>query len=604
MTRCRSPLLAIAVTAALLPAQQAWRLPAAGAACYQRTLHAVSDTAPTRKAAEQLDPAGDVPRRYLSLLAPAPVLCQGELSGDQLDLGDPATDLRDVLRILAFDRRSKKDVKLRLPRIEPFGDLLITGSIDAEGADGTQAVHCKLQRQEPEVLPGENKAMLQSFVRPKLTIDCSGRIELLRRFDRDAGVVREFYGSIDLIAVESDRVYRRLRLSDEWKLEAVHDNQDAGFRRDVAAAIRSGAAWLRRQLQRPGRALAPARAGDDRSYGSGRLALMLLTLLKCDVPADDAVLARGFDDLGRRELIDSYSLGLALMAMEARYAPIGERDRLLSGALAAPAPRMLSAADRGIAAGWLQRLLANVDTRIDTGYLLRFNYVPGPRYDHSVTQYAMLGLHSARLCGLEVPTGHWRSAANHYLRAQCDDQGRSLRLSLSSYRELQQQQAGGPVTRVGAAKVPARGFAYQDPDRPPYGSMTTAGIAGMVIARAGLDGTGQHKADVLPKLDEAISGAFAWLAAEFTMRDNPGRLGTTRSNWYYYLYGVERACELYNVARLQGRDWYFEGALQLLAQQQRNGSFRAEVENGQAIDSTCFALLFLKKSTLPAVTGK
>ena len=67
------------------------------------------------------------------------------------------------------------------------------------------------------------------------------------------------------------------------------------------------------------------------------------------------------------------------------------------------------------------------------------------------------------------------------------------------------------------------------------------------------------------------------------------------------LYGLERACELTGTARIQGRDWYHEGALQLLAQQQPNGSIRGEGD-GLLLDSTCFALLFLKKATLPAVT--
>lgn len=595
--------LAILLLAVALPAQDGWRLPPAGAAFYRRELRATAAEAASRREAEALDPQAAVPAHYLSPLQPAPVLCQGELRDDQLAVGERPVDLGDVLRLLAFDLSSRRDVRLRLCRVPPFGDLLLTGSI--EPGNGTESLHCRVQRAEPELLPGESKAMLAAFVRPQFDVDCSGSIELVRRVDRERGVVTEYYGTCTLLAREADDRWLRLRVVDDCRLAAVRENQDAQFRQDVAEAIRSGARWLQRELRaRGGRLLAAAAADDDRSYGSGRLALGLLTLLKCDVAADDAAIRQGFAELRRRELIDSYSLGIALMALEALYAPVGERDRLLSGALAAPEPRLLPPADRELAAGWLQRLLANVDSRIDPGYLLRFNYVPGPRYDHSVGQYAMLGLHSARLCGLEVPKGHWRAAAEHYLRAQADDQGRSLRLSLVSYRELQAAAAGGSPTQAGAAKVPARGFAYQEPTRPPYGSMTTAGIAGLVIAEAGLLGSGQQRADVLPKVDQAVRQGFAWLAAEFTARDNPGRTGARRSHWYYYLYGVERACELFGVARLQGRDWYFEGALQLLAQQQPNGSFRPESGRGQAFDSTCFALLFLKKATLPAVTGK
>ncbi len=60
-----------------------------------------------------------------------------------------------------------------------------------------------------------------------------------------------------------------------------------------------------------------------------------------------------------------------------------------------------------------------------------------------------------------------------------------------------------------------------------------------------------------------------------------------------------------SIARLDGRDWYYEGALQLLANQQPNGSFRAEQPSTLLLDSTCFALLFLAKATAGApVTGR
>jgi len=45
--------------------------------------------------------------------------------------------------------------------------------------------------------------------------------------------------------------------------------------------------------------------------------------------------------------------------------------------------------------------------------------------------------------------------------------------------------------------------------------------------------------------------------------------------------------------------------LQLLANQQPNGSFRAEQASTLLLDSTCFSLLFLAKATAGApVTGR
>ncbi|MFY9342287.1 MAG: hypothetical protein WAT39_07350, partial [Planctomycetota bacterium] len=153
------------------------------------------------------------------------------------------------------------------------------------------------------------------------------------------------------------------------------------------------------------------------------------------------------------------------------------------------------------------------------------------------------------------------------------------------------------------APVPTRGFAYHVPDRPAYGSMTAAGVGSLVIARFGLVRAGLAKTDVVPKVDAGIQAGFAWLAAEFHVRSNPGFVDRADDNYYYWLYGLERTCELAGIALIQGRDWYYEGALQVMSFQNRNGAFRPERTNGLLFDATCFAVLFLKKAALPPVTG-
>jgi hypothetical protein len=457
---------------------------------------------------------------------------------------------------------------------------------------------------DPEVRPGENKAALNKFIRPLCKCDAAGSLVVERTYDAAAGVVSSFAAELTLVFEVDKGKYRKLVLRDAWQLVAVHDNQDASFRAAVADTIVAGAKWVRGELQDLGRPYMKDNEERERSYGSGRIALGLLTLLHADVPADDPVVVAAFDELRRRELVDTYSLGVALMALAARHAPPGEIEQLRSGVLAAPKPRELSAADRELGARWLAQLLQNVDTRVDPGYRLRFNYVAAPRFDNSVNQYGLLGLFSAQLCQLEVPVGLWRAAASHLLDVQGDDNGRKVRLELTTHRELMRgDDSDGSRTRGSSGLVPARGFAYQAPDRPEYGSMTMAGITGLVIARAGMANGGLGKADVMPKVDAAIQSGFAWLAAEFHVRSNPGFIDKADVNWFYYLYGVERACELAGVALVQDRDWYYEGALQLMALQQQNGAFPLDHPNGKVLDATCFAVLFLKKATMPAVTG-
>lgn len=107
----------------------------------------------------------------------------------------------------------------------------------------------------------------------------------------------------------------------------------------------------------------------------------------------------------------------------------------------------------------------------------------------------------------------------------------------------------------------------------------------------------------MPKIDAGIASGFAWLGAEFHVRSNPGYVDRADDSWYYWLYGLERTCELAGIALIAGRDWYFEGALQILPLQNKNGAFRSERERGLMLDATCFAVLFLKKAALPPVTG-
>ena len=141
--------------------------------------------------------------------------------------------------------------------------------------------------------------------------------------------------------------------------------------------------------------------------------------------------------------------------------------------------------------------------------------------------------------------------------------------------------------------------------RPPVsGSMTTAGLSGLLICRAVLSDLGLKRATVLTKIDRALDQGYAWIGANFDVGANPGDLGRAHHWTYYYLYGLERACELAAVAHIQGHDWYFEGAMNLLHWQRESGEWppehRYHGDNyGFGVERTSFALLFLKKSALP-----
>ena len=586
----------------LLAQETVWRIPLRGAVEYRRTWQAAAG--PLGKSAgdaKSAAPTGKVPERYLPRLPPAPFLCQGELREDQLAIGDPVRDLRDVLRAVAFDL-SGRAARGRFPRVLPFGDLAVAGSWSAPLADGVQVLKATVDGKVPAALPGE-----PSTTTNLLKVFCGrgvdGTLVVQRTYDQDLGVVRAFSAKLDLVVEEGERQFRRFVLDDEWQLVAVRDNQDGDFRGRVAAAIQRGVGFVREAIDAK-KSFLVEEVKENRSYGSGRLALGLLTLLHGHVAVTDPVVVRGFDDLRRRKFVDTYSLTAALMAVAARYTPPGEAERIRNGELAGLAPHPIDEGDRKLVQKWVEQLLKNIDPRPDPGRLLRFNYTAGPRYDTSLQQYGLLGLWSAHTCGVELPGTTFAAAARHLLAVQGASTGK-VPLRLASYAHLREVAGTAAEPKVPERRAEARGFAYEEAVEPAFGSMTSAGISGLLLARAGMQARGVRDLALEAQIDDAVRDGFAWLAKEFSVRANPGFAERADHHWYYWLYGLERSCELHGVAWLHGRDWYYEGALQLLATQQANGSFRTESTSSLLIEATCFAVLFLAKSTPGApITGR
>ncbi len=591
--------------AALASAQDSvWQIPPEGAVEYVRVSRAnAGEPVGSARAAQQAPATDKVPDGWLPRLLPAPNLCQGELRTDQRAPQGQVHDPRDVLRQLAFDLGSRGSVRLQFPRLMPFGDVTVSGSWSNADGDGVQTLRADWSARLPRPVPGEERDVAERL-RVFCVADSDGTVTMRRRIDAAAGRVAEFDGELDLVIAVPEKRFRRLVVRDEWRFAGVRDNQDAEFRKRVAAGIAGGVAFVREAIDEKASFL-QGKNSEDRDFGNGRLALALLTLVHGHVPADDEVLVKGFADLRRRRLADTYSLAAGLMAVAARCAPPNEAELLRSGQLAGRAPRQMDPADRKAAEKWLARLLDNVDPRTDRNEVLRFNYEAGPRYDTSLQQYALLGLWSAQLCGLDVPKGTFAAAARHLLAVQAPAMSREP-LSVRTYAQQRLIDQGDRVPPAAARRVAVRGFAYQEPEEPAFGSMTSAGISGLLLARAGMQVQGNGDRKVLNAIDEAVEAGFGWLGNHFSVRCNPGFAERADHHWYYWLYGLERSCELYGIARLQDRDWYFEGALQLLAQQQPNGSFKAEHSSTLLLDSTCFAVLFLAKSTAPAAitTGR
>lgn len=583
---------------ATLIAQEAWALPVLGAAEYRRDCRGKASEPQRTAAAARGAPANDkLADKYLPRLAPAPWVCQGELRADQKALAGPVRDLRDVLRAVACDLGSRSSVRLRFPRLLPYGDVVVSGSWSATAPDGTQTLKANFAASPVAGVSGEGREVV-ALLRTACVRDAAGSVVMTRRLDPERGVLGAFTGSCDLVVDEGEKQFRRVLVEDAFELVAVRDNQDADFRVRVQQAITAGTAWVRDAIDEKKSFLVDRGSDDDRNYGSGRLALALLTLLHGHVAPGDEVLQRGFAELRKRKLEDSYSLAAALMAFAALYAPPGEGAELRDGKRPAP-PANVPEADAKRMQKWVQQLLKNVDPRGPQQDQLRFNYTAGPRYDTSLQQYGLLGMWAAKSRGLELPPGVFAAAGRQLLSVQGRAEG-ALSLRLATYADLRRASGEGQPVDASTHRAQRRGFAYQEASEPPFGSMTSAGVSALLLARAGMLAHGEDDRALASRLDTAVRDGYAWLGEEFSVRCNPGFAERGDRHVYYWLYCLERSCELAGIARLHGRDWYYEGGVQLLSHQQENGSFRAEQASTLLLDSTCFAVLFLAKAT-PAV---
>jgi hypothetical protein len=124
--------------------------------------------------------------------------------------------------------------------------------------------------------------------------------------------------------------------------------------------------------------------------------------------------------------------------------------------------------------------------------------------------------------------------------------------------------------------------------------MTVAGVSSVLICMVRLRNMRQLSSSLGKKAMRAIRGGFAWLVKNYSVRYHPPKKG--RYAYSYYMYGLERAGMLSGVRLIGEHDWYREGAIVLLARQREDGSWSGDYH---PIVDTCFALLFLKKATIP-----
>jgi hypothetical protein len=387
----------------------------------------------------------------------------------------------------------------------------------------------------------------------------------------------------------------------------------AGFPLQVQKAIDKGRSYLRSQARQQ---LATYKGQGGGGQRLGRLALTCFALLRSGTPPKQ--LQQQFAWMARQPHEETYSVSLWIMALEALS---------ITRQQVAPTDGLRSVAryERGdVGADQKAQIKKAVDWLVANRKAGWWNYkgiktTPERHGDRSNSQFAVLALHSAEACGVDVPREVWEEVFTEVLGGQQakGPASRALEGSIfsmtSPFADLSApdesfagdapedgtrvRPGGATGTRGGATESRSdqeRGWAYGTGRRAgpsaAYGSMTAAGVSSLAVAREVLGGgKGTTRVKGLAKSDKALRDGLAWLAKHFSVTTNPGK----DKHHFYWLYSLEKAMDTSGVERLGRHEWWRQIATHLISTQDGQGKWHDAKD-------TALALLVLNRATLPA----
>lgn len=361
----------------------------------------------------------------------------------------------------------------------------------------------------------------------------------------------------------------------------------------VRKAMEKGVQYLRRGGVEPG----IVGTGD---VSTGLTALIGLTLLECDVDADDAAVQRAAKIVREASpgMTDTYTLSLGVMFLDRLGAkgdvPLIESMavRLMAGQTGEggwgyKCPQLAESEMQRIRKAATHESELKGSTKIPKedpkdkrtvkdlpkeiqDQLIQIASLPERQLvaiggtDNSNTQFATLALWVSRRHGLPVDK-------------TLEKVGQRFRLS---------QHADG-------------GWGYMTTDQESTPSMTCAGLFCVGAAFAAF---AENKEKVTMNNDACIKSALAALGTTIGQPLGQGRfgqipnLGNRPGYAYYFLFSLERVAVTFGLDTIMNKDWYNWGAEILIANQQPGGEWVPHQSHGAA--DTCFALLFLARANL------
>jgi hypothetical protein len=389
-------------------------------------------------------------------------------------------------------------------------------------------------------------------------------------------------GAAVLAKVEEER---------ELKLrEPLQELSQVALKERIDKAVEKGTHWLRSQQRQDGSLSDPK--WNAFSGGFGATAFSLLALLHSGIAVSDPVIGKGMGYIGRMRNTPTltYDLAIKLMAIEAKYLPLRDFEEAVTFSEEA-VRKSLSARvakdDREAASEAVRILLECQGKHGAFGYTRE-----GDTPNFSSLQYCLLGLKSGSRLGSPIPVNVWKRALSALEQAaRLEDKESELTFTTSDGVERRTLER----PRVWPYYYPRTQVNWET------STMVTAALTCAAIIRSELVRAGAWDDATEQRIAPLEKGALAWLQQHHSMRASlPEGAWAASAMHYYHLYSLERAMMLSRVAKLGDHDWYLEGAALLLSWQRGDG--RWESHQGIPLVDTAFALLFLKRATIPVET--
>jgi hypothetical protein len=283
---------------------------------------------------------------------------------------------------------------------------------------------------------------------------------------------------------------------------------------------------------------------------TGTTALITYALLCANVQVSDSHIASAIDFLSKQPARGTYALGVRCLVwssieLDAKTKPVAIHDMSLL---------LASMRTKGPARGlyFYQAPASSNDTA----------------YDHSVSQFAPLGLWSLGRKGLEVPTNFWKLTDQAWRGHQFKD--------------------GGWDYMVGADGDHGKETL----------SMTTAGVATLFITQEMLHPNADCRGNTE---DPATAAGIKWISDNFSGITDIGRQMDGRLQLGYTLFGLSRIGVASGRRMLGTVDWYRRGADLMIASQDPSGLFRPGWTEKA---DTALGVLFLAYGSAPVVANK